>query len=142
MERCQSARGAIAPQNINVFACSVRVSLPDNAPFQLEATTQGGDIDSQIDAVKVNESGGETRATGSVGSNGPKIRIETEHADIEIGRGMSGFTPGKMDKLDSKADKLDRKMQQKSDEVDRKLDQKSREMDRKMNDLGKKLADQ
>jgi len=132
---------------------SVRVSLPDDAAFQLEATTQGGDIDSQIDAVKVEETGGRSHATGSVGSNGPKVRIETEHADIEIGRGMSGFTPGDFGKLDSKADKFDRKMQQKTDDLnhkldqksrdmERKMDEKSRDMDRKMNDLGKKLQEQ
>jgi hypothetical protein len=129
---------------------SIHVSLPENTAFQLEATTQGGDIDSQIKDVEVSQNGSEARASGSVGINGPKIRLQTEHADIEIGRGMSGFTPGN---LDSKADKFDRKMQQKTDDLNRKLDQKSREMDRKMeqksrdmdrkmNDLGKKLADQ
>ena len=132
---------------------SVRVSLPDNAPFQLEAITQGGDIDSQINGITVSESGSQKRATGSVGHNGPKIRLETEHADIEIGRGMSGFSSGNLGKLDSKADKFDRKMEQKSGDLERKLDQKSRdmerkmdeksrEMDRKMNDLGKKVEDQ
>ncbi|MFL6301610.1 MAG: DUF4097 family beta strand repeat-containing protein, partial [Terriglobales bacterium] len=132
---------------------SVRLSLPDNASFQLEATTQGGDIDSEINGISVSENGSTKKATGSVGSNGPRVRIETEHADIELAHGMSGFTPGSMDKFDSNADKFGRKMDQKADQLDRKLDQKSREMDRKMeqksrdmdrkmNDLGKKLADQ
>src|SRR3954465_14039454 len=132
---------------------SVHVSLPDNAAFQRDATSQGGHIDSEINGITVSQSGGESRATGSVGSNGPKIRIETEHADIEIGRGMTGFTPGNLDKFDSKADKfdrkldensthVDRKLDQKSRDLDRKLDEKARDMDRKMNDLGNKLADQ
>src|SRR3954469_3864632 len=75
---------------------SVRVSVPDNAPFQLEATSQGGDIDSQINGVTVNQAGNQARATGSVGANGPRIRIATEHADIELVHGMSGFHGGSL----------------------------------------------
>ena len=65
------------------------------------------------------------------------VRIETEHADIEIARGMAGFHSG--GNLDSKAERLDRKMEQKSDQLDKKLEKKSQELDRKMNDLDKKL---
>ena len=100
---------------------SVRLSLPENAAFQLEATSQGGDIDSEINGVSVNQSGGQARATGAVGSNGPRIRVETEHADIEIAHGMSGFHSGG-GSIDDKADKLDRKLQQKSDQMERKMD--------------------
>jgi DUF4097 and DUF4098 domain-containing protein YvlB len=117
----------------------VHVSLPENAPFQLEATSQGGDVDSQINGISVSQNGNQARATGAVGANGPRIRIETEHADIEIARGMSGFNSGSS--LDDKADRFDRKMQQKSDQLDRKLDQKSRELERKMENLDKKLSD-
>jgi Putative adhesin len=117
---------------------SVHISLPESAAFQLEATTQGGDIDSQINGISVSESGSTKKATGGVGSNGPKVRIETEHADIEISRGMSGFTPGN---FDSKTNKFDRKMQQKSDQMERKMDQKSRELEQKMDKLGKKPDD-
>src|SRR3954469_5785636 len=120
---------------------SVRLSLPENAPFQLEATSQGGDIDSEINGISVNQSGGQARATGTVGTNGPRIRVETEHADIEIGRGMSGFHSS-ASSIDDKANKLDRKLEQKSDQMERKMDRKSQEMERKMNDLGKKLGDQ
>jgi hypothetical protein len=118
---------------------SVRLSLPENAPFQLEATTQGGDIDSQVNGVSVNQSGNTARATGAVGTNGPRIRIATEHADIELAHGMSGFH---RDSIDDKADKFDRKMEQKSDKLEKNLDQKSRELERKMDNLDKKLSDQ
>ena len=118
---------------------SVRVSLPENAAFQLEATSQGGDIDSQFSGISVSQAGGQARATGAVGTNGPRIRIETEHADIEIARGMGGFHS--TGSIDSNADKFDRKMQQKSDQLDKKLDQKSRDLERKMENLDKKLSD-
>ena len=119
---------------------SVRVSLPENAAFQLDATSQGGDVDSQFSNIPVSQSGNQAHATGAVGTNGPRVRIETEHADVEIARGMAGFHSG--GNIDSKAEKLDRKMEQKSDQLDKKLEKKSQELDRKMNDLDKKLNNQ
>jgi len=118
---------------------NVDISLPENAAFQMEATSQGGDINSEFSGISVSNAGSQAHATGTVGNNGPRIRLETEHADIEISRGMGGFHSGN---FDAKADKFDRKMQQKSDQLDKKLDQKSKDLERKMENLDKKISDQ
>src|SRR2546430_11835994 len=68
---------------------SVRVSLPENVPFQLEATSQGGDIESQINGITVNQSGNQARATGTAGAQGPPGRNAPQRARIQHVPGLT-----------------------------------------------------
>jgi hypothetical protein len=62
----------------------VLITVPAKASFQLDARTTHGDIETDFDSLKVNSADNESRATGTVGAGGPTIRINTDHADIEI----------------------------------------------------------
>ncbi len=74
--------GAVTITNRNG---DVQVRLPANAAFQLDASASRGDISSDYEAVKIDSTmSRETRATGSVGANGPRVQINNEHGNIEI----------------------------------------------------------
>jgi DUF4097 and DUF4098 domain-containing protein YvlB len=73
--------------SINNERGGIQVYLPAAAAFQVEASTRGGDIESDFAELKVQESGNSSKLTGSVGATGPKagkVQLSTEHADIEI----------------------------------------------------------
>jgi len=67
----------------------VELYLPDKAGFQMDARAQGGDIDSDFDALKVSNSNDLASAVGNVGGGGPRIMINDEHGSIEIRKGSS-----------------------------------------------------
>ncbi|MGA7463246.1 MAG: DUF4097 family beta strand repeat-containing protein [Candidatus Korobacteraceae bacterium] len=64
----------------------VTLTLPSAGGFQISAGTRKGDITSDFDAVKVNETNGESRATGTVGSGTSKLQVNTDTGDIKIGK--------------------------------------------------------
>jgi len=61
----------------------VRLELPAQASFQVEASTRSGDINNDF-GLKVDSSNGSSRATGSVGSGGPMLQISNEYGNVEI----------------------------------------------------------
>jgi DUF4097 and DUF4098 domain-containing protein YvlB len=61
----------------------VRVTLPAKSAFQLEARTRNGDISSDY-SLNQHKDRREATATGTVGSGGPKIEINSEFGDVEI----------------------------------------------------------
>ncbi len=65
----------------------ISLVLPPKAGFQVFATTSKGDITSDFDAVKVDESNGSARASGAVGSGVSKLQINTDTGDIRITKG-------------------------------------------------------
>ncbi|MCI0350882.1 MAG: DUF4097 family beta strand repeat-containing protein [Acidobacteriales bacterium] len=76
--------------SINNDRGGIQIYLPSGAAFQVEARTRGGDIQSDFDELKVQESGRDSRLSGSVGSAGSKagkVQLTTEHGDIEIRKG-------------------------------------------------------
>lgn len=67
----------------------IELYLPDKAGFQMDARSEGGDVESDFDALKVNNSNDMATATGTVGSGGPRITINDEHGSIEIRKGST-----------------------------------------------------
>jgi len=68
---------------------AIHVHLPPQVAFQVGASTRGGDIDTDFSEIKVEKQGEEVRATGTIGSNGRRVDLHTEHADISINRGTT-----------------------------------------------------
>jgi hypothetical protein len=65
----------------------VKLVLTPNAVFRVDGRTSRGDISSDFDELKVNSSEPESSISGTVGSGGAQVRVNTEHADIEIRKG-------------------------------------------------------
>ena len=65
----------------------ITLNLPSNAGFQITAGTRKGDITSEFDAVKVDESNGTSHATGTVGNGVSKLQVNTDTGDIKIAKG-------------------------------------------------------
>jgi DUF4097 and DUF4098 domain-containing protein YvlB len=62
---------------------SVELMLPPKANFQVDASTQKGEVQSDF-GLNVTTHNGNTTATGQVGSGGPKIQINSQHGDVSI----------------------------------------------------------
>ncbi len=78
----------LAPIEISNRNASVQVTVPSRAAFQVEATSVRGDVETDFPDVKIDTSSrAETRATGNVGTGGPKLIINNEHGNIEIRKG-------------------------------------------------------
>lgn len=65
----------------------VRVVLPAQASFKVEARTYRGDISTDFSELKINSDQPEATVNGTVGSGAAQLRLSTEHADIEIRKG-------------------------------------------------------
>ena len=65
----------------------ISLVLPSKAGFQVQANTSKGDITSEFDAVKIDESKGSARASGAVGNGVSKLQISTDTGDIRITKG-------------------------------------------------------
>ncbi len=65
----------------------ISLVLPPKAGFQVQANTSKGDITSEFEAVKVDESNGSARASGAVGNGVSKLQINTDTGDIRITKG-------------------------------------------------------
>jgi len=80
--------------NIQITNASdpVTLTLPPNAGFSIDATTNGGDLNTDF---SLNVTGGDEHrsANGSVGKGGPKIEINARHGDISIKKGDLSMPP-------------------------------------------------
>jgi DUF4097 and DUF4098 domain-containing protein YvlB len=65
----------------------ISLVLPAKAGFQVQATTNKGDITSEFEAVKVDKSNDSARASGAVGNGASKLQINTDTGDIRITKG-------------------------------------------------------
>ena len=65
----------------------IALTLPPKAGFQVQANTNKGDITSEFDTVKVDQSNGSARASGAVGNGASKMQINTDTGDIRITKG-------------------------------------------------------
>ena len=74
----------------------IQVWLPKGAAFQLDASADRGDIETDFPELKVSTEDRSARASGSVGSGGGHIRLTADRASIEIRHGgeSGGGTPG------------------------------------------------
>src|SRR5580698_1919041 len=62
----------------------VQIYLPDKAGFQVDARARNGEIQTDFDQLKVDDSNDQAVATGTVGGGGPRLIVNNEHGTIEI----------------------------------------------------------
>jgi Putative adhesin/Domain of unknown function (DUF5668) len=67
----------------------VQIYVPDKAGFQVDARSRGGDIETDFDALKVDNRDEEATAAGTVGGGGPHVVVTNEHGTIEIRKGST-----------------------------------------------------
>ncbi len=67
----------------------IQIYVPDKAAFQIDARARGGEIESDFDALKIDNGDDQATVTGSIGSNGPHMVINNEHGGIELRKGSS-----------------------------------------------------
>jgi hypothetical protein len=65
----------------------VQVSIPPNTPIKVEARTREGEIESDLDEIKVDKHDHQSSASGSIGTNGPRLVMNCEKGAIEIRKG-------------------------------------------------------
>lgn len=81
--------GLSKPGNIQIDnrKGDVQVSIPPNTPMKVEARTRQGEIQSEFEDIRVDNRGKESSASGSIGSNGPKLVMNCEKGEISIRKG-------------------------------------------------------
>ena len=62
----------------------VQVSIPPNTGVKVEARTRGGEIQSDFTELKIDNGEKQSSASGSIGSNGPRLVINSQNGTIEI----------------------------------------------------------
>jgi DUF4097 and DUF4098 domain-containing protein YvlB len=73
--------------NVTTEHGDITLSLPPSGSFQINAGTRKGNITSDFDAIKVDDSDGGSRASGTVGNGASKMQVNTDTGDIKIGKG-------------------------------------------------------
>lgn len=82
-----AAKLPLGRMNISGKHGDIVLTLPSNAGFQIDATTHKGDITSEFSALKIEQTNGASRATGSVGNGVSKLQITADTGDIRISKG-------------------------------------------------------
>jgi DUF4097 and DUF4098 domain-containing protein YvlB len=67
----------------------IQIYVPDKAGFQVDARARGGDIETDFDSLKIDNSNDLAIATGTVGAGGTRLILNNEHGDIAIRKGSS-----------------------------------------------------
>jgi DUF4097 and DUF4098 domain-containing protein YvlB len=62
----------------------IQIYLPDKAGFQLDARARNGEVETDFDQLKIDNSNDQAVATGTVGGGGPRLVVNNEHGTIEI----------------------------------------------------------
>jgi DUF4097 and DUF4098 domain-containing protein YvlB len=65
----------------------VQVSIPPSTALKVEARTREGEIQSDFEEIKVENRNRESSASGSIGTNGPKLVVNCDKGQIEIRKG-------------------------------------------------------
>lgn len=71
----------------------VQVSIPPDTAIKVEARTREGEIESDFEEIKVDNRGRESSASGSIGTNGPRLVMNCEKGTIEIRKGTVSVVP-------------------------------------------------
>ncbi len=81
--------GLLKPGNIQIDnrKGDVQVSIPPNTPIKVEARTHEGEIESDFDEIKVDNHDKQSSASGSIGTNGPRLVMNCDKGQIEIRKG-------------------------------------------------------
>jgi hypothetical protein len=67
----------------------ISLYLPDKAGFQIDARARNGEIESDFNDMKINNTDEQSTATGAVNGGGPHVIINNEHGTIEIRKNSS-----------------------------------------------------
>jgi DUF4097 and DUF4098 domain-containing protein YvlB len=62
----------------------IQIYLPDKAAFQVDARTRNGEIETDFDQLKIDNSNDQGVATGTIAGGGPRLVVNNEHGTIEI----------------------------------------------------------
>src|ERR1700692_2794944 len=65
----------------------VQISIQPNTPIKVEAPTRGGESESDFEEIKVDNHNNQSSASGSIGTNGPRLVMNCEKGRIEIRKG-------------------------------------------------------
>jgi DUF4097 and DUF4098 domain-containing protein YvlB len=81
--------GLYKPGNIQIEnrRGDIQVSIPPNTAVNVEARTRRGEIQSDFNELKIEGGDRQASASGSIGTNGPRLVINSEHGTIEIRKG-------------------------------------------------------
>ena len=81
--------GLYKPGNIQIDnrKGDVQVSIPPNTAVKVEARTRQGEIQSDFEEIKVDNHDNQSSASGSIGTNGPRLVMNCEKGRIEIRKG-------------------------------------------------------
>jgi hypothetical protein len=98
--RLEDSNGAVSvglykPGNVQIDnrKGDVTVSIPPNTAISVEARTHGGEIESDFGEIKVDNRDKESSASGSIGTNGPRLAMNCEKGTIEIRKGTAAVVP-------------------------------------------------
>ena len=67
----------------------IQIYLPDKAGFQVDARARNGEVETDFDQLKVDNSNDQATATGIIGEGGPHLVVKNEHGTIEIRKASS-----------------------------------------------------
>jgi DUF4097 and DUF4098 domain-containing protein YvlB len=67
----------------------IQIYLPDKAGFQVDARARNGEVESDFDQLKIDNSNDQAVATGTIGGGGPHVVVNNEHGTIEIRKASS-----------------------------------------------------
>ncbi|HLM79334.1 MAG TPA: DUF4097 family beta strand repeat-containing protein [Terriglobales bacterium] len=83
------AVGLYKPGNIQIDnrRGDVQVSIPPNTAIKVEARTHDGEIESEFDEIKADNKDKQSSASGSIGTNGPRLVMNCDKGTIEIRKG-------------------------------------------------------
>ncbi|MGB9071957.1 MAG: DUF4097 family beta strand repeat-containing protein [Terriglobales bacterium] len=87
--------GLYKPGNIQIEnrKGDIQVSIPPNTAVKVEARTRRGEIQSDFNELKIEGGDRQASASGSIGTNGPRLVINGENGTIEIRRGTVAVAP-------------------------------------------------
>jgi DUF4097 and DUF4098 domain-containing protein YvlB len=71
----------------------VQVSIPPNTPIKVEARTREGEIESDFEEIKVDNRDRNSSASGSIGTDGPRMAINCDKGTIEIRKATVAIAP-------------------------------------------------
>jgi DUF4097 and DUF4098 domain-containing protein YvlB len=67
----------------------IQIYLPDKAGFQVDARARNGEVQTDFDQLKIDNSHDQAIATGTIGGGGPHLVVNNEHGTIEIRKASS-----------------------------------------------------
>jgi hypothetical protein len=62
----------------------IQIYVPDKAGFQVDARARNGEVETDFEQLKVDNTNDQAIATGTVGAGGPRLVVNNEHGTIEI----------------------------------------------------------